>query len=354
MSASIKVTIKDVAKAAGVSIGTVDRALNNRGRISESTKQKVMKAVQELDYHRNEFASAIRKSSKTKILVVNARNPCSYMDIFTKAFKEQAAEYEGYGMELEFAFADSLGTKDMCRAVASIKIENYDGILLNASGSELVDFIERAHMAGVPVGTFNSDIPGAQRVFFSGENHFSAGRLCGELIAKLLRGQGKTALFIGDETVFAQSERIRGFRDILMKDYPEIEISKILSHGDDWTTAEKCVRQLFDMEKMPDVVFCNSAVGGVPVCRYLKEMEKERRPLVVAYDDGKELVQLLKDGICTAIIYQEPTRQAKKALSYMFDALYYQKEWPEMKESRIMPSVVLKENSDIYFEHILK
>lgn len=348
----MKVTIKDVAKAAGVSIGTVDRALNNRGRISEETKQKVIKAAEQLEYHKNEFASAIRKSSNIRLLVLNARNPYSYMNIFTRAFQEQAAEYEGYGIKLEFVLADSLGVEDMCRAAASVKVENYDGILINASGAELGEFMERAHAAGVPVATFNSDIPRAKRVFFSGEDHFSAGRLCGELAGKLLGGQGKVALFIGDETVLAQSERIRGFRDVLVKEYPDIQISNVISHRDDPVMAEECAKWIFNEDGIPDAVFCNSAVGGVPICHHLEAVERKARPLVIAYDDGEELVQLLKEGICTAIIYQEPVRQAKKALSYMFEALYYQKKWPEENECQIMPSVVLKENCNVYFGYL--
>ena len=271
------------------------------------------------------------------------------MDIFTKAFQEQAEEYKGYGIELTFVFADSLGAEDMCRAAASVQVKDYDGILLNASGPELGAFMERAYASGIPVATFNSDLPGEQCVFFSGENHFSAGRLCGELTAKLMGGRGMAALFVGDETVFAQSERIRGFRDVLAKDYPDVGIIRLVSHGDDPVRAKTRAKELFEAEKLPDAVFCNSAVGGVPFCNYIQTISSKQRPLVIAYDDGPELVKMLNEGICTAIIYQEPVRQAKKALNYMFNALYYKKEWPGRRESQIMPSIVLKENSDVYF-----
>lgn len=350
----MKVTIKEVAKEAGVSIGTVDRALNGRGRISPETKQKVMDAVRKLDYHKNVYASAVRKCSKTKILIINAKNPNRYMNIFTKTFHEQAEEYAGFGLELEFVFAETLGANDMLRTVESIQVEAYDGILINASGPELEKFINKAQAANVPVATFNSDVPDSQRVFYSGENHFAAGRLCGELIAKFLRGRGHIAMFLGDETVFSLSERVRGFRIMLSGEYPDIEIIKVVSHGDDSALAEEKAGLLFETEKPIDAIFCNSATGGVPLCRYLRGKKAEERPMVIAYDEGVELVEMLREGICTAIIYQEPVLQARKALSYMFDALCNQKGWPEKKESQIMPSVVLRENCDVYFEHLQK
>lgn len=352
MGRKMNVTIKDVAKAAGVSIGTVDRALNNRARISEETKERVMKAVKELNYQRNEFASAIRKGVRMKILVINARNPYNYMNIFTKAFQEQAAEYAGYGMELEFVFSNTLGADDVRQVAEGVKVEEYDGILINASGQELNDFINRTRKAGIPIATFNSDAPDSQRIFFSGEDHFKAGRLCGELTAKFLCGRGSVAVFAGNETVFAHRERIGGFCDVLTKEYPNIEITNIVCHEDRFQLAKERAKELMQPGNFPDAVFCNSAVGGVPFCQYLEEKSFSKRPLVIAYDEGEELVEMLKKNICTAIIFQEPTMQAKKALSYMFDALYTQKEWPTERECQIMPSVVMRENCDVYFKHL--
>ena len=64
----MKITIKDVAKEAGVSIGTVDRALNNRGRISDTTKEEVMKAVKKWDIAETNLPALSAKMLKQKFL----------------------------------------------------------------------------------------------------------------------------------------------------------------------------------------------------------------------------------------------------------------------------------------------
>ena len=53
-----KIRIKDVAKLAGVSVGTVDRVLHNRPNVSEEARTKVEKAIKEMDYRPNVYASA--------------------------------------------------------------------------------------------------------------------------------------------------------------------------------------------------------------------------------------------------------------------------------------------------------
>lgn len=60
-------TINDVAKKAGVTIGTVSKVLNNYNNISEKTKQKVLQAAQELNYFPNKIASALASKNSNRV-----------------------------------------------------------------------------------------------------------------------------------------------------------------------------------------------------------------------------------------------------------------------------------------------
>ncbi len=55
-------TINDVAEASGVTIGTVDRVLHERGEVSEKTREKVLRAVRELGYKPNVYASMLARN----------------------------------------------------------------------------------------------------------------------------------------------------------------------------------------------------------------------------------------------------------------------------------------------------
>ena len=78
-----QITLKQIAERAGTSVGTVDRALNNRGRISPSTKEKIIKIADEMGYQPNKIASALSRSKRLRIAVIYAKYPAYFVDEFT-------------------------------------------------------------------------------------------------------------------------------------------------------------------------------------------------------------------------------------------------------------------------------
>ena len=75
----MKVTLKDVAKKAGVTEATVSLVLHNNTRISEKTKQKVLKSVMELDYYPNSSARSLALGRTDRIAVVTHDFPSFYI-----------------------------------------------------------------------------------------------------------------------------------------------------------------------------------------------------------------------------------------------------------------------------------
>ena len=80
-------TIKDVAKETGLSVGTVSRVLNNRGYISEATRQNVDRAMKKLNYQPNEIARALCKSTSSivSVIIPTLTNPYFHL-LYHKVF----------------------------------------------------------------------------------------------------------------------------------------------------------------------------------------------------------------------------------------------------------------------------
>ena len=92
-------TLKDVAKASGLTVGTVSRVLNNRGYISDKTREKVYQVMKELNYQPNETARALskQKSNTIGVILPNIEHP-----YFAKVLSrlEREAAKQGYRIML--------------------------------------------------------------------------------------------------------------------------------------------------------------------------------------------------------------------------------------------------------------
>lgn len=91
--------LKDVAKQAGLSVNTVSRVLNNRGYISDKTKEKVYRVMKEMNYQPNEMARALfRKKSNMIGLIIPAISHPFFAEL--TGYLEYYADLKGYKLLL--------------------------------------------------------------------------------------------------------------------------------------------------------------------------------------------------------------------------------------------------------------
>lgn len=343
-------SMKLIAEKAGVSIGTVDRALNNRGRIKEATRNRILVIAKELDYRPNEIARALSVNKSIKIAAIYPTEPDSFTKLFTVGFAQANERYASFGLEYTEIRTRTLDPQEILDAAVDIDFSQYDGVLINAGGTVLKDLINEITALGVPVATFNSDIPDSRRLFFSGENHFLGGQISGELAASLIQHKGNIGLFCG-LPIYAQQQRNAGFM-VATSLYSEIKITKTIYHDDIGELIEEKACKMISGD-CPDVIFCNSATGALPLCKVIQESNLDKKVAVVGYDYEPGLDEMFENGVYNASIFQHPVRQAYNALSYMFEYLFYETEVPTSDKCTIMPTIVMKYNKDICSRTIL-
>ena len=92
-------TIKEIADLAGVSRGTVDRVLNNRGAVSPKTAEKIMDIVRAMDYRPNRAGitlAAQKKKYKIGVILFSENNP--FFDEVMEGVRIKASELQDYGI----------------------------------------------------------------------------------------------------------------------------------------------------------------------------------------------------------------------------------------------------------------
>lgn len=191
-------TIKDVAELSGVSIATVSRILNNRGKISEKTRQKVYRTMKELNYYPNEMARSLQSRSRIIGIVV----PHIHYPFFSYLLEavEEACSAEGY--KLLLCKSGGAGEKET-ELISMLQANKVAGILLCSRVGDTSIYTG----CDLPIISIDRDIA---HIPYVTSNNFGGGELAAQALAAA--GCKAPLLFSGHFPEYmAASQRNAGF-----------------------------------------------------------------------------------------------------------------------------------------------
>lgn len=318
-------TIKEIAERAGVSRGTVDRALNNRGRIKPEVAERIFAIAKELDYHSN------RKTAKNihqnlgkgmKIGVITQLSKASFMIPVRQGIKDAERELAYMGVQLILKDIETVDEEEQVKAIDELEKEKIDGLAIMPVQSELVR--ERLNRLmeekGIPVVTFNSDIVGTKRACFVGLDNKKSGRTAAGLMGMLTRGKGKVLVITGFFTNSVNSLRVEGFIQEIKNSYPELELLGVQSSFDETKEVEKIIENT--MAIAPDLAGVFVASGGqAGVCLAFEKMKPEKRPYVIVYDATPKNTKALKEDRYDFLIDQEGYEQGYRPPNLLYNMI---------------------------------
>lgn len=322
------VTIQQIAEAAGVSRGTVDRALNNRGRINPEVAANIKRIADELGYvprHREEK----KKKKQYKIGVVTQLARSSFMLEVNRGIRDATEELKDRGIQVLLREGLSVDEEEQLKAIYSLEKEGIDALALMPVDCEGVrekmnQLITHKNM---PVVTFNSDIVGTKRSCFVGMDNRKSGRTAAGLMAMLTRGSGKILVITGFFSNHVNNTRVDGFIAEIKKSYPELEIAGVHGSFDDAKEVEKII--INTMLAVPGVNGILVVSGGqAGIGKAFDALQLDRRPYVIIYDQTPKNEIALKENIVDFLIDQNGYVQGYQPVHILADILL-KKQMPE-------------------------
>ncbi|CAH8769586.1 LacI family DNA-binding transcriptional regulator [Paenibacillus dendritiformis] len=268
-------TIKDVAEKAGVTVTTVSRVLNNRGYISQETRDKVYRVMDELQYRPNEIARSLsrKRSMMLGLIIPTIAHPF---------FAEMANYIENYAFALGYKILLCNSRLDRVKEkeyINMLKSHRVDGMIMGSHTLDVQEYVKLRQ----PVITFDrqiTDIP-----YISSDN-YQGGVLAAQLLID--RGCRRIAHISGNLSLdVLGNRRLEGFLDTLRKHALEPIVIELGTDVFESSGYDRMIRSLFEKEPEVDGLFASSdiiALHVMKVCSSLGIKVPDRMKLI-GYDD---------------------------------------------------------------------
>jgi LacI family transcriptional regulator len=340
-------TIKDVAKKAKVSIGTVDRVVHNRGRVSKKTIERVRKIIAELGYRPNLYARhlSLSKSYTIAVLMPKSDQDSGYWQISVSGIKAAISELKQHHVRLRLFQYDRYSSESFVNESRALLKSKPDGIMV----APVIWKGVREFFSEIPEKTpyvlFNTNVPDLKAVSFIGQDAYQSGVVCARLMSMVIGSGGTIAVVLPAFDDHHITERADGFRHFFEK-YDSIALKTFsLSGQANEKNFDALLSGMFKTEENVRGIYVANASTHF-VARYLKKRTDTNKIFLVGYDIIDKNIEYLKEGWIDVLISQKARMQGYEGVYALYSEVVLQQ---QCERNILMPiDIVVKENFVYY------
>lgn len=339
----MSVTLKQIAEKAGVSRGTVDRALHDRLEVNSKVAKRIKCIASEMGYTPNYAGKLLADRQYKKLFIgvlIHTEDNPFYEDIIRGA-REALREYADFGISGEVKVVTHGGAQDLVDVMSEFVSLGAGGLVVTPMLDPLIqEKVNELKNQGIPVINVNKDLRDSDRLAYVGCPERKSGIVMAELLTMLADGRNmKIGVMNDTKSNLATTRRYEGFMDFLERNAPQVRVAEhYLNEG----KVEVAYRQTLEaVEEHPDLdYFCVVGAGVSGAIKAAKELPVEVRPKLLVYDLFEEVQNALRDGIVQATVTQQPFEQGYWGVQTMAKYLAFD-QTPENDRIHTELSVIL-------------
>lgn len=341
--------VKEIARRAKVSIGTVDRVIHNRTGVSPKTKERVNQIIKEINYKPN-LLGRILASKKTfhfASLIPKVSAETSFWEAPLKGIETAESEIRQYNIHIHKYFYDQNDKESFVSETQKILKEEVDGILLAPTFiEESINFTNRCRKLNIPYVFIDSDIPDQPSLSYIGPDLYHSGYLAANLSSYLIKKNDKILIVNVSTEIENHHHLLRkeeGFRGYIKSHDLQNPLEKVDIRKTSYNAIKKVLDQVLSNHNDIRLMFVtNSKVSRV--AHYLKESNLNIK--LIGYDFVKENIGYLNEEVIDFLICQKPGEQAYKGIMTLYKHLVLKL---PVEEYMYMPiDIIMKTNKDFY------
>jgi LacI family transcriptional regulator len=343
-----RITIKDIAAMANVSIGTVDRVLHNRGEVNRLTRDRVLSFVEELGYTPNLIAKtlALKKNYRIAALIPDAGKNNPYWDKPLEGLHRARVGLKDFNTEVAVFNFDPGNETSFKNKSGLILNEAYDGIIFVPHFYDAaLDFIQKCEERKTPFVLMDTDLDTGSKLAYFGQDARQSGYVAARLMhygiadcsVVLVLNLARNKLITKH-----MQRRSEGFMHYFRNTFPEsciktlpVEIDLILP-GE----PEKSLRRVLSAQ--PDIAGIFVTNSRAHLVAASLESQKISNVLLIGYDMIEANCEFLAKGIIDFLICQKPEEQGYNSVMTLFNYLLTGRSPEKVNYSPI--DIIVKEN----------
>lgn len=340
----------DIARLANVSLGTVDRVIHNRGRVSQETKDRVNDAIKNIDYKPNVAAQmlSLRKKRIIGILVPDFEAGDYWEDV-EKGVTRIETEMIDYGFVIERFHFDRNSISSFKDQIEAIKCrDDIDGLVISPQYKDIsIDFSEYLNEKNIPFVFIDSNIEGCNQLSYFGIHSYKAGYILAKLLIDSLNSEEHILIVNLHQTQNKRATQIdiidSGFSDYIVNSGHKGGLHKI-----DLVLANPAWEdELFDYFKshqhIKGVAIFNSQT--FQLAKFIKEKQIPDIK-IVGFDLISKNLDYLKEGYIKYLISQRPDSQGYHSIKTLCNYIAFS---TPVQEANFMPiDIIIAENLEFY------
>jgi LacI family transcriptional regulator len=335
------VTIKDIAKALGISTSTVSRALRDSYEISQETKKLVLECAEKLNYHPNPIALSLKERRSRSIVVV----VCEIANAF---FSQIINGIESIAYDRGYNVIISQSLESYEREVIDLQYlasRSVDGILMSLS-TETTDLkhITSLQQRGMPIVLFDRINNDLDTHMVTVDNYKGSYEATEHLVKN---GFKKIAALAGSEFLSITHDRLAGYRDALEANkipLPKEYVQHCYYGGMVFQEVEDAVNKLFTLKNKPDAIFTTSDKLTMGCVKTLKRRGiKIPNEMAVVGFSNSEIAELVDPPL--TIIRQPAEEMGKAATELLIQMIESKRPIKDFERRSLIPDLQIRESS---------
>lgn len=349
-----QVKIKDIAQMAGVSAGTVDRILHNRGNVSKASREAVEKVLSEVGYRSNIHTSAVSLRKEYNILVSTPTASIGeYWGAIQSGIEHALQEYSDISIHCRYSFYNQFDIYSCRSSFNSILESAPDAVIIGPTFiEETREICRQLDEKRIPYVFVDSSIDGTSPIATYTTDQYACGHLLGRIMHLAGVGDGSEfALFrnhrVGNMSANNSVERKKGLMDYFTKAGLKNRIHEISFSVLNPEENEKEILEFIGRHPLTRTAAVLNSRGYIVADILQKYGIKNIR--MVSFDLTSNNRRCVKNGSISALLCQRPGLQGFLAVKAIIRHLLYNSSAKEIHT--LMPiDILMKDNLDYYQE----